>query len=87
MMNALRLNEGFEIQVFQQRTGEPISVITEALDNAEAKGLLTRSMTQVKTTALGQLHLDTLLQEFMPPDNPTSPSRSVIPIVPAIGNS
>jgi len=87
MMNALRLNEGFEIQVFQQRTGEPISVIREALDKAEAKGLLTRSMTQVKTTALGQLHLDTLLQEFMPVDNQTTSSKTVIPIVPATGDS
>lgn len=86
MMNALRLNEGFDIPVFQQRTGEPISVIRESLDKAEAQGLLTRSMTQIKTTALGQRHLDTLLQEFMP-DNQTMPTKSIIPIVPASGET
>ncbi|MBC7858238.1 MAG: oxygen-independent coproporphyrinogen III oxidase-like protein, partial [Burkholderiaceae bacterium] len=42
MLNALRLNGGFEPNLFGERTGLTINAIEQTLDQAEAKGLLYR---------------------------------------------
>ena len=84
MMNALRLNNGFEVQDFENRTGEHISVLKTALSKAESDGLLCRDWQTIKTTELGANYLDTVLQLFMPTDQ-GSTSGGVIPIVPETG--
>jgi coproporphyrinogen III oxidase-like Fe-S oxidoreductase len=53
MLNALRLREGFEIVRFSERTGLPIAAIQQALDIAEAKGLVTRDLRSVNPTPRG----------------------------------
>ena len=69
MMNTLRLTEGFEIGLFQQRTGLPISAVETAVKQAKAKGLLEISGEYnreiIKPTLLGQRFLNELLQLFL----------------------
>ncbi len=66
MLNALRLKEGFALADFQARTGLPISAITRALDQAEAKGLIARDFARVWPTARGFDFLSDLQQLFLP---------------------
>lgn len=66
MMNALRLNDGFSVDDFTGRTGEPIHVLKNALDEAEHSGLLKRDIQRIVPSTLGLRYLDTLLQAFMP---------------------
>jgi len=69
MMNTLRLTEGFRTELFQQRTGLPISTVQDAIKTARAKGLLEISgdinNEIIKPTLLGQRFLNELLQLFL----------------------
>jgi oxygen-independent coproporphyrinogen-3 oxidase len=65
MLNALRLAEGFEVPLFTERTGLPISVISAQLDQAEARGLITRTHARIAPTERGQLYLNDLLEMFL----------------------
>jgi oxygen-independent coproporphyrinogen-3 oxidase len=65
MMNALRLNDGFEAALFAERTGLPLSRVTERLDQAEARGLLVRDHLRVQPTPLGRRFLNELLEMFL----------------------
>lgn len=69
MMNALRLNGGFETVLFQERTGLPISVVQKQLDEAEQRGLLVHDLHRIKPTVLGRRFLNDLLQIFLPGKN------------------
>ena len=66
MMNALRLNNGFETEIFQQHVGLPISVIEKALKQAEEKGLISWDLKRIKPTDTGRQYLNNLLELFMP---------------------
>ncbi len=66
MMNALRLNAGFPLALFQAHTGLPLQVIERPLRLAEERGLLLRDLTRIQPTALGQRFLNDLLQLFLP---------------------
>lgn len=65
MMNALRLNQGFEEDLFQQRTGLPLWAIRRPLAEAEQRGLLRRAEGRITPTPLGQRFLNDLLQLFL----------------------
>ena len=65
MLNALRLTDGFEIRLFSERTGLPISTVTRELDRAEQRGLIERSHTHIAPTARGKLFLNDLLEIFL----------------------
>ncbi len=69
MMNALRLTGGFETSLFQERTGLPISVIENPLDEAEQRLLIVRSNLHTNPTVLGRRFLNDLLQIFLPEAN------------------
>lgn len=66
MMNALRLNGGFETSVFRERTGLPITAVQKQLDEAEQRGLLVYDHHRIKPTILGRRFLNDLLQIFLP---------------------
>lgn len=66
MMNALRLNSGFETAVFQERTGLPITAMQKQLHEAEQRGLLVHDNHRIKPTVLGRSFLNDLLQIFLP---------------------
>ncbi|MDG1453591.1 MAG: radical SAM family heme chaperone HemW [Methylophilaceae bacterium] len=65
MMNALRLTEGFNADLFQERTGLPLITIAKRLKTAEEKGLITRDAKRIKPTLLGQRFLNDLLAIFL----------------------
>jgi len=65
MLNALRLVDGFDPNLFGERTGMSIGAITKALDEAESKGLLYRDHKLIKPTELGQRFLNDLQEMFL----------------------
>ncbi|NNG14705.1 MAG: oxygen-independent coproporphyrinogen III oxidase-like protein, partial [Gammaproteobacteria bacterium] len=65
MLNALRLREGFPTSLFNQRTGLPITVISEALANAEQRGLLEHSIERIKPTETGLRFYNDLVELFL----------------------
>jgi oxygen-independent coproporphyrinogen-3 oxidase len=65
MMNALRLNQGVESSLFQERTSLPLSVIRRELDEAERRGLLFQDHQRIAPTTLGQRFLNDLLEIFI----------------------
>jgi putative oxygen-independent coproporphyrinogen III oxidase len=65
MMNALRLTDGFDTALFQERTGLPLSAVDKALVDAEGKGLITRDLAKIAPTLRGQRYLNELLQLFL----------------------
>jgi len=65
MMNALRLNKGFNQSLFEQRTNLPISIIYKELSLAKDKKLMVQKNGRIKPTDLGQSFLNELLQIFL----------------------
>lgn len=65
MMNALRLNEGFDSALFQERTSLSLLNIRRELEQAEKKGLLLRDGQRIAPTELGQRFLNNLLEIFL----------------------
>ena len=65
MMNALRLNGGFKIDLFEQRTGLSLSSIDSEIKLCVKKGLLEKNNGTIKPTLLGQNFLNDLLQIFL----------------------
>ena len=70
MMNALRLTGGFDLSLFEQRTGLNRHVISQPLNDAEKKGLLTQTLNHqnqliIQPTLMGQRFLNELLQIFL----------------------
>jgi putative oxygen-independent coproporphyrinogen III oxidase len=70
MMNALRLVDGFELDLFEQRTGLSPIVISHKLKKAQEKGLIEQKRSPenrilIKPTLLGQRFLNELLQLFL----------------------
>lgn len=65
MLNALRLNDGFPVSLFAERTGLTLNMIEKSLDAAEAKGLLYRDHLVIRPTELGRRFLNDLQQMFL----------------------
>jgi oxygen-independent coproporphyrinogen-3 oxidase len=66
MLNALRLNDGFPLRWFAERTGMPLSQIERPLQEAERRGLLTRDLERIAPTELGRRFLSDLQALFLP---------------------
>ena len=66
MLNALRLNEGFQTDLFAQRTGVPISQIDPVLAAAVKRGLISDRRGRVTPTDLGRRFLSDLQAMFLP---------------------
>ena len=65
MMNALRLNEGFDSVLFNERTSLSLLSIQRELAEAERRGLLFRDHQRIAPTQLGQRFLNDLLEIFL----------------------
>ncbi|HEX7642104.1 MAG TPA: radical SAM family heme chaperone HemW [Burkholderiaceae bacterium] len=65
MLNALRLYGGFTPNQFMERTGLTVNAIEQPLNEAEAKGLITRDHQWIKPTELGMRFLNDLQQLFL----------------------
>lgn len=66
MMNALRLTEGFDIELFELRTGLRFDGLNGQMAQALQAGLIEREGLLVKPTLRGQRFLNELLQLFLP---------------------
>ena len=65
MLNALRLNQGFDNNLFNDRTGLLLSSLEAELLIAENKGLIERDHKIIKPTLLGHRFLNDLQQIFL----------------------
>jgi putative oxygen-independent coproporphyrinogen III oxidase len=65
MMNALRLNEGFDSVLFQERTSLSLLSLQSELAEAERRKLLIRDHQRIGPTRLGQRFLNDLLEIFL----------------------
>jgi oxygen-independent coproporphyrinogen-3 oxidase len=65
MMNALRLNQGFEPDLFEMRTSLPLIAIENELRDAERQGLIERQPLRIAPTRQGQRFLNRLLETFI----------------------
>lgn len=65
MMNALRLNQGFDANLFSERTSLPLILIRAELEQAEQHGLLWRDQQRIAPTEQGRVFLNDLLQIFL----------------------
>ncbi|MFM7331382.1 MAG: radical SAM family heme chaperone HemW [Brachymonas sp.] len=65
MLNALRLTGGFALTDFSERTGLAFTAIQKPLEEAEAKGLITRDLRTVRPTARGLDFLSDLQALFL----------------------
>ena len=68
MMNALRLNQGFETALFAERTGLSLEGIENTLRQAEQDGLIERTPGCIAPTRHGQRFLNRLLERFLADD-------------------
>ena len=66
MLNALRLVEGFALELFSERTGLSLVAIQHALGTAESQGLLERDLKRIRPSERGQRFLNELLALFLP---------------------
>jgi oxygen-independent coproporphyrinogen-3 oxidase len=66
MLNALRLAGGFDLGLFSERTGMPMSAIQAGLDQALAQGLLLQDGRHVQPSARGFDFLNNLQSLFLP---------------------
>ena len=66
MLNALRLIEGFDVDLYSARTGIPANTIEPGLRAAEDKGLIGRSLRRIRPTERGQRFLNELTTLFLP---------------------
>lgn len=65
MMNALRLNGGFAVPLFEERAGLPLTALRRPLEEAERRGLIDRDHARIAPTPLGRRFLNDLLQVFL----------------------
>jgi len=65
MMNALRLNRGVDLELFEARTSLPLHAVKKELATAEERGLIERDHLRLRPTLKGQRFLNDLLQIFL----------------------
>ena len=66
MLNALRLVEGFPLELMRERTGMELASVQAALERGEVLGLLQRDWRALRPTLKGQRFLNDLLALFLP---------------------
>ena len=66
MMNALRLTAGFDVPLYAERTGLPLTSVEQALREAAQRGLIALDHAHIAPTQRGRRFLNDLLQLFLP---------------------
>lgn len=64
LLNALRLENGFAESLFEARTHQPCTTISNAIHEALDSQLLERSNGMIRPTSTGRLYLDSLLEKL-----------------------
>jgi putative oxygen-independent coproporphyrinogen III oxidase len=75
LLNALRLNEGFEQSEFELRTGLAFAQVADRLADAQRRGLVERRDARWRASARGFNFLNDLLAEFLPARGPLYTQR------------
>jgi putative oxygen-independent coproporphyrinogen III oxidase len=75
LLNALRLNEGFEQSEFELRTGLAFAQVVDRLAHAQHLGLVECSATRWRASTQGFNFLNDLLAQFLPPRGPLYAQR------------
>jgi len=65
MLNALRLNEGFQQACYQERTGLALDSVAETIARAQARGLMEQNAGGWQATELGRRFLNDLQASFL----------------------
>ena len=68
-LNAFRLVNGFDTELFQLHCGLPISSIEKDLQLAEQKDLINWGLKEIQPTKLGLQYLNNLTEIFLPKEN------------------
>ena len=68
MLFALRLNAGFTLDHFEQRTGIPRARVCAAIAQLVDEGLLEEQASWIRASALGRRFLDDVIARFLPAD-------------------
>jgi oxygen-independent coproporphyrinogen-3 oxidase len=66
MLNALRLADGFDLDLFSSSTGMPLSAVQKGLDKAQLQGLIDCQGQHVKPSVRGFDFLNNLQSLFLP---------------------
>jgi len=67
LLNALRLNAGFDLSTFSARTGLQSEALEPQLSSLATRGLVAVQADRVSATDLGRQFLNEILVEFLPP--------------------
>jgi putative oxygen-independent coproporphyrinogen III oxidase len=65
MLNALRLKDGFELRLFEERTGQPLASVAAAIEQAQQRGWLRREGGVLTPSARGFDFLSEVQQLFL----------------------
>ena len=65
MLNALRLTDGFNLKLYEQRTGLPFADIQSIMESAKKRDLIDIDNARMRTTKLGRRFTDDLIMMFM----------------------
>ncbi len=79
MLNALRLRDGFELPLFSERTGLPLSAIDATLEQAQQRGLLQVDAQRVRASERGFDFLSDLQSLFLAPPEKRAAARAALP--------
>jgi len=66
MLNALRLNEGFSLELFEARTGLEAQLVAPRLQSLVERELLVSDSRGIRANDLGRRFLDSVIAEFFP---------------------
>jgi oxygen-independent coproporphyrinogen-3 oxidase len=66
MLNALRLNDGFDQQLYEQHSGLTFAAIQPRIDRAIEDGLIKQDGAHIETTGKGKQYLNDLIERFLP---------------------
>ncbi|WP_202978304.1 radical SAM family heme chaperone HemW [Thiomicrorhabdus sediminis] len=66
MLNALRLQDGFDLALFEQRTGLSLSLIETTLTSLQAQQLIAIDNHWLKLTERGRNYLNNVVEAFLP---------------------
>jgi oxygen-independent coproporphyrinogen-3 oxidase len=66
LMNALRLSDGFEKDLFRHRTGLELSALEPQLTQCIEESLVEQDVSHIRCTNRGQAFLDEILHRFVP---------------------
>lgn len=65
MMNALRLNDGVEAELYGQRTGLDLNDLNKTLNQLREKNLLVNDLNRISCTEQGHVFLNSVLEAFL----------------------